>query len=134
MLASQLRLVTSKDIDYGNAGGTYSNLLDAHPPFQIDGNFGATAAVAEMLLQSQTGEVHLLPAMPKAWSSGTVKGLCARGGFVVDMSWKDGRLSGATILSKLGGACKVRYGDETLVLRTTKGGRYRLSGAPLALL
>ncbi|MDO4930726.1 MAG: glycoside hydrolase N-terminal domain-containing protein [Bacteroidales bacterium] len=116
---------------YGNLlkNGTADNLWDMHPPFQIDGNFGGTAGVTEMLLQSHAGCIDLLPALPDAWSVGSVSGLRARGNFGVDIKWEDGHLQNATITSGSGERCVVRYGSDTLTFPTKKGKTYNLSFA-----
>jgi alpha-L-fucosidase 2 len=104
------------------------NLFDNHPPFQIDGNFGATAGVTEMLLQSHTAELDLLPALPKAWANGHVTGLVARGGFDIDLNWQDGKLQSVSVISKLGNPCKIRYGAKTIHIKTEKRKRYTFDG------
>ena len=130
--------MTTTTTNYAEGGGTYENLFDAHPPFQIDGNFGALSGVTEMLLQSQdryTDPAHpdedrylieLLPALPSAWPTGHVTGLRARGGFEVDESWAGGTLAHATLRSVGGSACRVRYGTKVINLTFKAGQSVRL--------
>lgn len=114
---------------YGNLlkNGTLDNLWDTHAPFQIDGNFGGTAGITEMLMQSHMGFIHLLPALPDAWQKGTVKGLKARGNFTVDIYWDKGKLIKAVILSGAGEPCKIVYGNKTKKLKTQRGKTYEVT-------
>ncbi|WP_316815603.1 glycoside hydrolase family 95 protein [Pedobacter nyackensis] len=127
ILNDQLKPTMSRDTKYDGGGGTYYNLFDACPPFQIDGNFGVIAGMAEMFLQSHQGFITLLPALPKAWKDGEIKGMVARGGFVIDIKWKDGKITSASLLAKSGGSCQLRYGVKKVDLKTVPGKRYDLT-------
>ncbi len=127
LLQRALTPVYGHDIKFHGGGGVYPNLFDAHPPFQIDGNFGATSGITEMLLQSHMHEIHLLPALPKAWPTGSVNGLRARGGFEVDIDWTQGKLAQTTIRSVTGSDCKVRYAEQVIALELKPGGAVKLN-------
>ena len=107
--------------DRRRSGGTYPNLMDAHPPFQIDGNFGGTAGVCEMLMQSGDGVIELLPACPAEWRDGSVSGLCARGGYEVDFAWNDGKVSQATVRARRDGTVTLLYNNKSKVLKLKAG-------------
>ncbi len=139
LLSNQLRFTEETKTVMADAGGTYPNLFDAHPPFQIDGNFGAVSGITEMLLQSherftdaKSGTegyvIDLLPALPKAWPDGSVKGLRARGGFAVDMEWRDGKLVKATLHAQAGGPARLRYGTATRAVELAKGKKFGWEG------
>lgn len=137
-----LRSAMKLTVPQGRFGGVYTNLFDAHPPFQIDGNFGCTAGIAEMLMQSQGGYIELLPALPDAWKDGAFKGMKARGNFEVDVTWKDGQITSIEILSNAGAECMLKYpdakslkvsgakvrvlADDRIAFDTVKGKRYTI--------
>jgi alpha-L-fucosidase 2 len=127
LLQKALTPTNSKEALANDGGGVYPNLFDAHPPFQIDGNFGAVSGITEMLLQSHTQEIHLLPALPKAWPTGSVRGLRARGGFEIDIDWKQGKLNNTTIMSSTGGDCTVRCREQVVTLQLKPGESVRLN-------
>ena len=115
------RPVSSDKTRYGRGGGSYANLFDAHPPFQIDGNFGAAAGIVEMLIQSHLSAINILPALPSALPDGSISGVCARGGFELSFSWKEGKLTRLEVLSKAGEPCKIKYLNRTIEFSTTPG-------------
>ena len=144
MLLNITRALNTKVKASGVTGGTYPNMLDSHPPFQIDANFAGPAGVVELLIQSQLGSIDLLPALPKAWSEGSFRGLRARGAFEVDLQWHDGRVKRGSILSLAGGKCKLRSRTPLMIkgakatqeqigewyvteFDTTKGRRYKVT-------
>ncbi|WP_343037784.1 glycosyl hydrolase family 95 catalytic domain-containing protein, partial [Pseudoxanthomonas gei] len=109
LLRELLRISGVEGTNYANAGGTYPNLFCAHPPFQIDGNFGGIAGMSEMLVQSHLDHIYLLAALPDQWQQGQVKGLRTRGGFeIVEMDWRDGKVNKVVIRSTIGGNCRIR--------------------------
>jgi alpha-L-fucosidase 2 len=139
ILSSQLQLVATGGTNYSNGGGTYSNMFDAHPPFQIDGNFGSTSGIDEMLVQSSDRYedaaspnedryyIDLLPAVPSVWRTGSIHGLRARGGFAVDVDWKDGRLVSAKVTSVAGTRTRLRYDGKLADLALRPGQSVRVT-------
>ena len=121
MLKELLKPIISQKTEMLHGGGTYSNLLCAHPPFQLDGNMGGTAGISEMLLQSHSGIINLLPALPNAWQQGSIKGLCARGGYTVDIEWNGCMLTKAIIHANKAGKCTIKYGKASATIDVQSG-------------
>ena len=117
---------SGEEPQYSQGGGTYPNFLDAHPPFQIDGNFGGAAGILEMLVQSTEDEIFLLPALPDAWQNGEIEGIVARGGFALDLKWEDGRIVETEILARTGGQTTLHSGDLTKEVELQAGERQRI--------
>ncbi|MBV5315219.1 MAG: glycoside hydrolase family 95 protein [Prolixibacteraceae bacterium] len=128
MIKLLFRPVQIENTVYTGGGGSYTNLFDAHPPFQIDGNFGAPAGMIEMLVQSQLNEISILPALPDALPSGKISGVCARGGFELNFNWEAGKLQKIQLVSKAGQKCTLRYGEKVIELATEKGKTYSFDG------
>jgi alpha-L-fucosidase 2 len=124
MIKLLFRPVQIENTVYTGGGGSYTNLFDAHPPFQIDGNFGAPAGMIEMLVQSQQNEIVILPALPDALPSGEIRGVCARGGFELTFNWSGGKLQKIQVLSKAGNKCVLRYGEKVAEISTEKNKSY----------
>jgi alpha-L-fucosidase 2 len=120
LIREQLKLTGVEGTNYANGGGTYPNLFDAHPPFQIDGNFGGTSGMTEMLLQSHDGAIHIFPALPDEWSSGKVTGLRTRGGFTLDITWKNKKIVEMKIHSSLGNNCRLRLPSSVKSIKGLK--------------
>ena len=127
LMAEKLLSPADDDGTTSEKGGVYKNMFDAHPPFQIDGNFGGSAGIAEMLVQSHTKYIELLPALPDALATGSIKGLCARGGFEIDMDWNNGKLQTVFIISKNGNDCWLQYGNKQIHFKTEKGKMYKFN-------
>jgi len=122
------RPVSSRKTNYKKGGGSYPNLFDAHPPFQIDGNFGATAGIVEMLIQSHQSAIHILPALPSALPAGSISGVCVRGGFELSFRWSEGALESLEVTSKVGEECKLKYGSRIISIPTVAGKIYQFDG------
>ncbi|MCW3785943.1 glycoside hydrolase family 95 protein [Plebeiibacterium sediminum] len=123
----KMLLGSALDPERNGGGGSYPNLFDAHPPFQIDGNFGGAAGIVEMIMQSHQGYIQLLPALPDSWQSGSIKGLKARGGFEIDMEWNEGKLYSLSVLSTAGNKLKIKYGKQMIEQETRAGETYQIN-------